>query len=164
MARISSGILLYRRDEPDVVVLLVHPGGPFWRKRDLGAWSIPKGEVEPGEQAEIAARREFVEELGCEPPEVVRPLGRIVQGGGKTVEAFAGEGQFDLNRFRCASTVTIAWPPHTGRFQTFPEIDAAAWFTVSEARDKILAGQRPLLDRLEGLLAEPGLMGKSGPD
>jgi predicted NUDIX family NTP pyrophosphohydrolase len=154
MARLSAGILTYRR-RSGLEVLLVHPGGPFWRKRDVGAWSIPKGEVERGEDPEIAARREFTEELGAAPEGALRPLGRIRQRAGKEVEAFAVEAEFDAGAFRCNSMVTLEWPPRSGRMQAFPEIDAAAWFPLDVAREKILDGQRPLLERLEALALTP---------
>lgn len=151
MASISAGILMYQRRGSELHVLLVHPGGPFWRRRDLGAWSLPKGERDPGEASEAAARREFGEELGSVPAGPLVPLGSIRQRGGKTVEAFALEGDFDVATHRCASRFEIEWPPRSGRFESFPEIDRAAWFPLSEAREKILPGQRPLLDRLQAL-------------
>lgn len=153
MASLSAGILMYQRRGSDILVLLVHPGGPFWRRRDLGAWSIPKGEPEPDEAVEAAARREFTEELGVVPPEPLTYLGSIRQRGGKSVEAFAVEGDLDLTGYRCTSLFEIEWPPRSGRIEAFPEIDQAAWFPLPQAREKILAGQVPLLDRLEELCA-----------
>jgi len=153
MPHLSAGILMYRREDGGLRVLLVHPGGPFWRKRDLGAWSIPKGEVDEGEGVAAAARREFAEELGVAPAGELRPLGRIRQKAGKWVEAFALEGALDVASIR-SNSVSIEWPPHSGRTETFPEVDRAEWFDLLTAREKILEGQRPLLDRLAALLGE----------
>jgi predicted NUDIX family NTP pyrophosphohydrolase len=148
----SAGILLYKRCEGRLVVLLVHPGGPFWHAKDLGAWSIPKGEPAAGEVPEATARREFAEELGSAPIGALRPLGKIRQRGGKQVEAFALEGDFDVDSLS-GNSFEMEWPPRSGRRQSFPEVDRAAWFELPEARRKILVGQQPLLDRLEELLA-----------
>lgn len=153
MASVSAGILMYKRRGPELLVLLVHPGGPFWRRRDLGAWSIPKGELASGEAAEAAARREFAEELGVAVTGRLTPLGRIRQRGGKTVEAFGVEGELDLAGYRCASLFEIEWPPRSGRIEAFPEIDRAAWLPLPQARARILSSQLPLLDRLEELCA-----------
>lgn len=152
MTAVSAGILLYHCLKGELQVLLVHPGGPFWRRRDLGAWSIPKGERRPGEDCEAAARREFAEELGDRPSGALQPIGEIRQRGGKHVEAFALEGDFDVAGLR-SNTFQISWPPGSGRMASFPEIDRAAWFTLPTAREKILASQLPLLDRLERLCA-----------
>jgi len=138
---------MYRRRGGEIEVLLVHPGGPYWRNKDAGAWSIPKGEIDEGEDPEAAARREFEEELGTRPNGAVFPLGSIRQQGGKLVEAFAIEGDLDAdqivsNRFECE------WPPRSGRFERFPEVDRAAWFPLRAAREKLLEAQHPLLDRL----------------
>jgi predicted NUDIX family NTP pyrophosphohydrolase len=146
----SAGILMYRGGSADVVVLLVHPGGPFWRKRDLGAWSIPKGELNDGEDPEAAARREFAEELGIEATGPLRPLGQVRQRAGKLVHGFALEGDLDVSSVR-SNEVGIQWPPRSGRTIRFPEIDRAAWFALPIARVKILAAQQPFLDRLEEL-------------
>ncbi len=151
MGTLSAGILMYRRRDGSIQVLLVHPGGPFWRRRDLGAWSIPKGEPAPGETNEAAARREFGEELGTVPAGPLIPLGTIRQRGGKTVEAFAVEGEPDVAGFRCTSRFEIEWPPRSGRLQSFPEVDQALWWSLPEARERILPGQCPLLDRLQAL-------------
>jgi len=151
MPRLSAGILMYRWQDGAPLVLLVHPGGPFWKKRDLGAWSIPKGEVDEGEDVAAAARREFAEELGVAPEGVLRPLGRVRQKAGKWVEAFALEGELDVAAVR-SNNVTMEWPPKSGRTGTFPEIDRAEWFDFETAREKVLEGQRPLLDRLAALL------------
>ena len=150
MASTSAGILMYHRAEAGMVVLLVHPGGPFWRNRDLGAWSIPKGELEDGEDPEAAARREFAEELGIAAAGPLRPLGQVRQRGGKIVLAYALEGALDAGAVR-SNQIAIEWPPRSGRTVHFPEIDRAAWFALPLAREKILASQRPFLDRLERL-------------
>jgi len=150
MATTSAGILMYRVSDADVVVLLVHPGGPFWRNRDLGAWSIPKGELATGEDPEAAARREFAEELGVQATGPLQPLGEVRQSPVKCVLAYALEGDLDVTSVR-SNEITIEWPPRSGRTLRVPEIDRAAWFALPLARRKILAGQRPLLDRLEKL-------------
>ncbi len=148
MTKVSAGLLLYRSTEDGISVLLVHPGGPFWRRRDLGAWSIPKGEADPGEDLAAAAAREFSEELGAVPDGTFAPLGRVRQRGGKEVEAFALEADFDAARIR-SNTFEMEWPPRSGRMQAFPEVDRAEWFPLPLARRKILASQLPILDRLE---------------
>jgi predicted NUDIX family NTP pyrophosphohydrolase len=150
MAIMSAGILMYHRGEAGLVVLLVHPGGPFWQNRDLGAWSIPKGELERGEDPEAAARREFAEELGVAANGPLRPLGEVRQRGGKIVAAFAMEGTLDARAVR-SNQIPIEWPPRSGRMIQIPEIDRAEWFGQPLAREKILASQRPFLDRLEEL-------------
>jgi len=149
----SAGILMYRRRDGRREVLLVHPGGPFWRNKDTGAWSIPKGEMTVGEEAEVTARREFEEELGIAITGPLAPLGEIKQRGGKRVHGFATEGNLDIAAIR-SNTFELEWPPKSGRMQTFPEVDRAEWFTLDIARDKILSGQRALLDRLADLLAQ----------
>ena len=149
MAATSAGILMYRRDDA-VEVLLVHPGGPFWRSRDLGAWSIPKGELDGDEDPEVAARREFAEELGTEAFGPLQSLGQVRQRAGKIVWGYALEGDLDASAISC-NEVSIEWPPRSGRTISFPEIDRAAWFTLPVAREKILASQQPFLDRLERL-------------
>jgi predicted NUDIX family NTP pyrophosphohydrolase len=154
MAAESAGILLYKRTGRELLVLLVHPGGPFWRNKDDGAWTIPKGERVLGEDAEATARREFVEELGSQPTGPLTPLGRIRQRGGKHVDGFAFEGDLDAERIS-GNSFEIEWPPRSGRRQSFPEVDRAAWFSPDEARQKINAAQRPFIDRLEELCATP---------
>jgi predicted NUDIX family NTP pyrophosphohydrolase len=144
----SAGILLYRCRGGDVEVLLAHPGGPFWRNRDEGAWTMPKGGVEEGEEALACALREFDEELGTRPVGDPRPLCRIRQKGGKWVEAFALEGELDAERI-VSNAFSMEYPPRSGEMRSFPEIDAAAWFGMAEARRKILPSQRPILDALE---------------
>jgi predicted NUDIX family NTP pyrophosphohydrolase len=146
---------MYRRAGADLEVLLVHPGGPYWRKKDEGSWSIPKGEIADGEDVEVAARREFMEETGAAISGLLDPLGEIRQRGGKRVIAFAVEGDVDLQNIK-SNTFEIEWPPKGGRMQSFPEIDRAGWFDLPSARVKILEGQRPLLDRLAELMSQPG--------
>jgi predicted NUDIX family NTP pyrophosphohydrolase len=141
---------MYRGTRQSLEVLLVHPGGPFWRNKDDGAWSIPKGEITTGENPQDVARREFAEELGSPAPGPLRPLGEIRQRGGKRVHAVAAEGDLDIRTVE-SNTFEMEWPPNSGRLQAFPEIDRAAWFTLPVARGKILASQRPLLDRVEEL-------------
>jgi predicted NUDIX family NTP pyrophosphohydrolase len=142
---------MYRRAGSNLEVLLVHPGGPYWRKKDEGAWSIPKGEMDEGEDAEVAARREFMEETGITLSGLLDPLGDIRQRGGKRVIAFAIEGDVDVQT-RQSNTFEIEWPPKGGQMQSFPEIDRAEWFDLPSARAKILEGQRALLDRLARLV------------
>ena len=148
---VSAGILLYRR-RGGVEVLLVHPGGPFWRSRDVGAWQIPKGMVQAGEDPAAAAAREFEEELGTPLPGQPVPLARIRQKGGKWVEAFALEGDLDAATIR-SNAFELEWPPRSGERQSFPEVDRAEWFTADAARAKILPSQAPLLDALEAMLS-----------
>ena len=148
----SAGILLYRRRGDRLEVLLVHPGGPFWARRDTGAWSIPKGELAAGEDARAAAIRELTEETGWPAPGALFALEPVRQKGGKTVLAFAGEGDCDPARLH-SNTFRMVWPPRSGREQEFPEVDRAAWLPIREAREKILPGQLPLLDQLEAHLA-----------
>lgn len=155
MARESAGILMYRRDAGALEVLLVHFGGPFWANKDEGAWAIPKGLIEPGESAEAAARREFGEELGTPAEGALLPLGRIVQKGGKSVEAFALDGDLVADAI-AGNHFTIEWPPRSGQFRSYPEVDRACWYSLAEARAKMLQSQLPLLDLLERALAEKG--------
>jgi predicted NUDIX family NTP pyrophosphohydrolase len=144
----SAGILLHRRRAGRLEVLLVHPGGPFWARRDAGAWSIPKGEYGSGEDPRECARREFEEELGVPAPDTLAELGTVTQRGGKRVTAWAAEGDLDPDAIR-SNTFTIEWPPRSGRMREFPEVDRAGWFSLDEAREKINPGQAGLLDRLE---------------
>jgi len=148
----SAGLLLYHRAGSTLEVLLAHPGGPFWRNRDLGAWTLPKGLIGDGETAEAAARREFAEEIGGVPDGPLHALGRIRQKGGKWVEGFALEADFDVAALR-SNTFELEWPPGSGRTQVFPEIDRAEWFAMDEARRRILPAQAELLDRLAALCA-----------
>jgi predicted NUDIX family NTP pyrophosphohydrolase len=150
MAVKSAGVLLYKREGGTLKVLLVHPGGPFWAKKDAGAWSIPKGEYAEGEDPEAAARREFEEELGIALTGNLEPLGEAVQPSRKRVVAYAAEGDLDVAAIR-SNTFEIEWPPRSGRKQSFPEVDRAGWFTLEEARDKLLPGQRVFLDRAQRL-------------
>ncbi|MGC8549496.1 MAG: NUDIX domain-containing protein [Acidobacteriaceae bacterium] len=157
--RHSAGLLLYRRNHGSrPQVLLAHPGGPFWTHRDLGAWTIPKGNVIAGEDVLEAARREFREETGLTPPPSTPgrylSLGDVQQLSGKIVTAWAFEGEFDPAEL-VSNTSPIEWPPRSGREVEVPEIDRAEWFSLDDARQKILAAQIPFLDRLLGLLAEP---------
>jgi predicted NUDIX family NTP pyrophosphohydrolase len=144
----SAGILLFRRTGDELEVLLVHPGGPFFARRDAGAWSIPKGLCEEGEEPLACARREFAEELGSPCPDgPALELGEIRQRNGKRVTAWAVEGDLDADAIT-SNTFTMQWPPRSGRTQEFPEVDRAGWFGLNEARERILAAQAPLLDRL----------------
>lgn len=145
----SAGLLLYRNNRPGALeVLLVHPGGPFWARKDESAWSIPKGEFEAGADALEAARREFMEETGSRIEGAFVALTPLRQPSGKLVYAWAVEGDLDTSSIR-SNTFSIEWPPRSGRQQEFPEIDRAAWFDIAAARQKILAGQRGFLDELE---------------
>jgi predicted NUDIX family NTP pyrophosphohydrolase len=144
----SAGILLHRRRNGDREVLLVHPGGPFWAKKDAGAWSIPKGEYQDGEDARTCALREFAEELGAPPPDgELVDLGQVRQKSGKVVTAWALAGDADADAIE-SNTFTMEWPPRSGKMREFPEVDRAAWFGLDEARERILPAQAPLLDRL----------------
>jgi predicted NUDIX family NTP pyrophosphohydrolase len=149
----SAGILLYRLTGPEPEVLLVHPGGPFWAKKDQGAWSIPKGEHAADEDPLAVAQREFEEETGARPRGVFHQLGEVVQAGGKRVSGWAVEGDFDPAAL-VSNTFETEWPPRSGRKRSFPEVDRAEWFSPDEARQKINAGQRVLIDRLVELLGK----------
>lgn len=138
---------MYRYIDGELQVLLVHPGGPFWRTKDEGAWSIPKGEYEPDENPLAAAIREFEEETGFTPSGNFIALSPVKQRGGKTVTAFAVQGDCDASSLR-SNTFTIEWPPRSGRMQEFPEVDRAQWFSIPEAERRILKGQIPLLREL----------------
>ncbi len=152
MATISAGILMFQRRNGELRVLLAHPGGPFWSRKDLGVWSIPKGERDLGEDSETAARREFAEELGVEPVGELLPLGDVRLKSGKRVEAYALEGDLDASLIR-SNMFEIEWPPHSGHIASFPEIDRAEWFPLAVAREKIRPEQQPFLDRLEEICA-----------
>lgn len=144
----SAGLLLYRHTPQGLEVLLGHMGGPFFRKRDAGAWTVPKGEYDPGEPAWEAARREFEEELGLPPPEgEAVPLGEVRQAGGKTVTAWAVEADLDPATV-VPGTFELEWPPRSGRIQEFPELDRVAWFPLDRAREVIVSAQTAFLDRL----------------
>ena len=152
MPRVSAGLLMYRRRGGALEVLLVHPGGPFWSNKDLGAWTIPKGEVAEGEDEVTTARREFQEETGLQPQGALRPLGSVKQKGGKVVHAWAFEGDADAAAIR-SNTYSVEWPPRSGQWRTFPEVDRAEWFPLDEARRRINAAQAGLIDTLERALA-----------
>ena len=148
----SAGIVAFRRKRGKIEVLLVHPGGPFWRNKDLGAWSIPKGEYDAGEEPEKVARREFQEELGVEMIGELLLLGEIRQRGGKMVRAYAVETDLDVENIH-SNRFEIEWPPRSGRRQAFPEIDRAEWFDLASARVRINEAQRALLEQLETIAA-----------
>ena len=151
-SRISAGILLYRRRPDGLEVLLAHPGGPLFARKDRGHWTIPKGEVEPGEELLAVARREFEEETGHpQPGGAPIELGSIVQKGGKVVHGWAIEGDLDPAT-AVSNTFELAWPPGTGLRQFFPEIDRVEWFDMVEARKRVKETQIPLIDRLEAAL------------
>ena len=149
----SAGLLLYRRRGDDWEVFLVHPGGPFWAKKDAGAWSLPKGEFEGGEDPLQAAKREFTEETGCAIDGEFRPLESLKQRGGKVVHAWAVESDCDASQIR-SNLFSIEWPPKSGRMQEFPEVDRAQWFNIPEARKRINAGQLGFLDQLVAALEQ----------
>jgi predicted NUDIX family NTP pyrophosphohydrolase len=153
MKKLSAGLLLFRKKRDGVEFFLVHPGGPFWAKKDSGAWSIPKGEYEPGADPLAAAFREFEEEIGVPPPVKGEPLalGEVRQAGGKVVTAWAFEGDVDEATIR-SNTFSMEWPKGSGRMREFPEIDRAGWFGIAEAREKILKGQAAFLDKLAGMI------------
>ena len=151
--RTSAGLVLYRRT-PVLQILLGHMGGPYWARKDDGAWSIPKGEYGDGEDAFTAARREFEEELGSPPPDGgYHELGEVRQTNGKVVVAWAVEGDLDADAI-VSNTFELQWPPRSGRTQQFPEVDRAAWFELEAARPKLVKGQAQLLDRLAATLAD----------
>lgn len=147
----SAGILLYRFDKRVLKILLVHPGGPFWKNKDEGAWTIPKGEFTNDEPPLQAATREFEEELGQQLNGNFQELNPIVQKGGKKVYAWAIEGDFDTSNFK-SNSFTIEWPPTSGRQQSFPEVDKAGWFDIESAKQKINDAQIALLDQLQSLV------------
>jgi predicted NUDIX family NTP pyrophosphohydrolase len=152
MPKISAGLLMYRRSDSGPQVLLVHPGGPFWKNKDDGAWSIPKGEAAEGEDLLAAAKREFEEELGFAPSGTFVALSPVKQKGGKIVHAWRVEGDCDPSQIR-SNTFEMEWPPKSGKRASFPEVDRAAWFDLGEARRKILASQLALLDQLDEVQA-----------
>jgi len=152
MPQTSAGLLLYRIRGGELEVFLVHPGGPFWAKKDAGAWSLPKGVAEPGEDLLAAARREFEEETGFRPSGDASPLTPRTLRSGKVVSAWAVQGDCDPATLR-SNEFTLEWPPRSGRMQRFPEVDRAAWFGVPEARERINPGQRGFIDELAAMLA-----------
>jgi predicted NUDIX family NTP pyrophosphohydrolase len=147
VAKISAGVLLFRRRPAGVEVMLVHPGGPFWARKDAGAWSIPKGLVNEGEDWLAAAKREFQEETGMAIEGECLDLGAHKQPGGKTIAAFAHAGDFDPASLT-SNAFSIEWPPHSGRTAEFPEVDRAAWYSIDEAMEKAAPGQRPIIAAL----------------
>jgi predicted NUDIX family NTP pyrophosphohydrolase len=160
-AKRSAGILLYRRVAGELQLLLVHPGGPYWAKRDFGAWTIPKGECEEGEEPRECALRELAEELGAAPDldlEALLELGTVRQKSGKVVEAWAGEGEFDPADLH-SNGFEIEWPPRSGELRQFPEVDRAEWFDPELARQKVLPAQAELVDRLLERLGGTGARG-----
>ena len=146
----SAGLLVYKKVDGRLRIFLVHPGGPFWAKKDMGAWTIPKGEFADDEDALVAARREFTEETGQTVDGPFREVTPCRQKGGKIVRAWAVEGE--ANEAIVSNTFEIEWPPKSGRRQSFPEVDRASWFDIDDARQRINQGQRPFLDELAGLL------------
>jgi predicted NUDIX family NTP pyrophosphohydrolase len=152
----SAGILMYRRGRPAPEFFLVHPGGPFWARKDAGAWSIPKGICDPGEEPLAAAEREFAEETGFLPTGEFVPLGEFRQRSGKIIIAWALEGDVDPTLLR-SNLFTMEWPPKSGKQAEFPEVDRGAWFAAEVAADKIVPGQRPILAALLARLDRPRL-------
>jgi len=160
----SAGILVYRVTSDNIEVLLVHPGGPFWSKKDDGAWFIPKGEIEPGEEPLAAALREFREELGIDPPPgEPRELGTVKNKGGKLIHAWALPGDLDLQAFK-SNTFSLEWPPRSGKSREFPEVDRAQYFGVEHALQKMHPAELPLVQRLLEQLGDRSRSGPSGPD
>jgi predicted NUDIX family NTP pyrophosphohydrolase len=158
MPKLSAGVLLYRICDGVVEVLIAHPGGPFWARKDDGAWSIPKGEYTDGDDPWLAAQREFSEEIGLSLPAGPRvDLASLKQAGGKVVTAFAVRGDLDITDAR-SNTFELEWPKGSGRVREFPEVDRVGWFSVMQARVKLLTGQRTFLDRL---MADASLAGSS---
>jgi predicted NUDIX family NTP pyrophosphohydrolase len=153
VAKISAGLLMYRRTADGLLVLLAHPGGPFFRHKDDGVWSIPKGEPTEGEELSATAVREFGEEIGLPVSGPLTPLGEIKQKGGKAVHAWAFEGDLPAGFTPASNTFELEWPPRSGRFARFPEVDRAELFALGEARTKIIPAQAVFLDRLSALIA-----------
>jgi predicted NUDIX family NTP pyrophosphohydrolase len=155
MAKKSAGVLMFRSGSGGVEVFLVHPGGPFWARKDEGAWSIPKGEYAPGEDPLETARREFQEETGFQASGEFIPLTSLKQPSGKVISAWALEGDCDAASIR-SNTFSMEWPPRSGKQQEFPEVDRAGWFTIPAAKEKILKGQAPFLEELKEILKRKG--------
>ena len=147
----SAGLLMYRQGPGGLEVLLAHPGGPYWTRKDDGAWMLPKGELAPGEDPLAGARREFAEEIGIDPPGPYASLGEVVQKGGKRVLAWAVAGDFAPEQLR-SSLFEMEWPPRSGQVRAFPEVDKVEWFTVPAARAKMLPSQWPFVERLAAAL------------
>ena len=152
MAKRSAGLLMFRGQGSDLQVFLVHPGGPFWQKKDLGAWMLPKGEYGDREDPWTAAKREFEEETGTRPAGEFIPLGEVQQTGGKTVVAWAFEGDLDPAKLK-SNSFRMEWPPKSGQTREFPEVDRGEWFPLPAARQKILPSQLPFLDRLQKMIS-----------
>jgi predicted NUDIX family NTP pyrophosphohydrolase len=152
MAKQAAGILLYRRGPSGLQVLLAHPGGPLWARKDYGAWTIPKGQFTENELPLDAAKREFEEEMGSAPCGEFEPLGTLKQPSGKVIHAWCAEADFDCAKVK-SNLFSMEWPPRSGKMAQFPEVDRAAWFPIEEARHKILKGQQPFLDRLLTLVS-----------
>ena len=161
MGKISGGLLMYRVRE-DLEVLLVHLGGPFWARKDAGAWFVPKGEIEPGEEPLAAARREFEEETGLRPEEPFQELGSVTQKSGKTVHAWAFRGDCDPASL-VSQTFTMEWPPRSGKTARFPEVDRARYFTLVDASVRMHAAELELFEWLERLWKDGGLSKPPGP-
>ena len=159
--KISAGILMYRFPNKGIEVFLVHPGGPFWSGKDRGAWSIPKGLVGHGEESLAAALRELQEETGCRPPDRFIRLTPVQLKSGKVIEAWAAEGDCDPSSVR-SNNFQMEWPPKSGRYQEFPEIDRASWFRIEEAKERINQGQVPLLKELLDLQPKQPIKAKGG--
>ena len=155
-SKLSAGLMMYRRRNCEVEVFLVHPGGPFWARKDEGSWSLPKGEYASNEDPLDAAKREFSEETGFPVDGPFLALGEVTQSGGKHVTAWALEKDLDAASIK-SNTFSMEWPPKSGKVKEFPEVDRAAWFSLPDARAKILKGQLPFLDRLAGELGLPPL-------
>ena len=147
MPKQAAGILMYRRGASRLEVLLAHPGGPLWARKDTGAWTIPKGQFTGSELPLDAARREFEEEMGTAPNGDFQPLGTVKQPSGKVIHAWAAESDFDATTVK-SNLFSMEWPPRSGRMGEFPEVDRAGWFSIEEARQKIIKGQAPFLERL----------------
>jgi predicted NUDIX family NTP pyrophosphohydrolase len=161
MPKLSAGLVMYRERRGQLEVLLVHPGGPFWAKKDLGAWSLPKGEVGPEEYGLVAARREFEEETGIRPSGEIISLRKVTQKGGKTVEAWAFQGDCDPRTFR-SNTFTMEWPSRSGKRSEFPEVDRAEFFAIDAAKRQINLAQVALLEKLEQIVSRRSTVGRGG--
>ena len=159
MAKKSAGLLMFRRRGGGMEVFLVHPGGPFWAKKDEGAWSIPKGEYAPGKDPLEAAKREFQEETGFQAAGEFLPLTPRKQPSGKIISAWALEGDGDASAIQ-SNKFSMEWPPHSGKQQEFPEVDRGSWFSIPAAKAKILKGQMPFLDELNEILDRRGMKGQ----
>ena len=151
MPKQAAGILLYRRGRTGLEVLLAHPGGPLWARKDAASWTLPKGQFTDGELPLDAAKREFEEEMGTAPSGDFQPLGTVKQPSGKIIHAWTAESDFDTTTVK-SNLFSMQWPPKSGRMGEFPEVDRAGWFSIEEARAKIIKGQAPFLERLLALL------------